>query len=251
MDCHEVQDQLIEFYENQLHGRDAEHIRDHLEICPLCGEELRSIEKVIVRLQSQRLRDPGEIFWRDFPARVRKAFYEGDIHIRISMLARVWERIYGFTTGLPFSKPVYAAVSIAMLVLIIGGLLSLKTGWFWMGSRGIGEEIVEVYPDGMEVLVSPFTDGSLEGLSLYQLEDISKGLRGWLNGMGSSVEEVLKGDRFAQGEDVFAQLEELSSEELDFVSDALKTRYLKSSTSLHPNSLGGRKSWEGRIWYEV
>jgi len=242
MNCREVQDQLIEFYENQLHGRDAEHIRDHLEICPLCREELSSIEKVIVRLKSQRLRDPGEVFWRDFPERVRKAFYEGDRNIRISMVARIWERIYGFTTWLPFSKPVHAAVSIATLVLLIGGLLFFKTGWFWMGSRGIGEESLEEYFGGMEVLVSPFAHGSFEGLSLYQLEDISKGLRGWLNGMGSSVEEVLKEDLFVQGQDVFTQLEELSSEELDFVYDALKARYLKTSTSLFvPMDMGGRK----------
>jgi len=232
MNCREVQDQLIEFYENQLHGRDAEHIRDHLEICPLCREELRSIEKVIVRLESQRLRDPGEAFWRDFHKRVREAFYEGGRPIRDPVLLRVWEVFYRTARWLPFSKPVHAAVSIATLVLLIGGLLFFKTGWFWTGPRGIGEEIVEVYSDGMEVLVSPFAHRSFEGLSLYQLEDISKGLRGWLTGMGSSVEEVLKEDLFVQGQDVFTQLEELSSEELDFVSDVLKTRYLKSSTSL-------------------
>jgi hypothetical protein len=67
MDCREVQDQLIEFYEDQLDRKDAEHMRGHLAICPLCREELSSIEKVIVGLKSQRLPDPGEVFWRDFP----------------------------------------------------------------------------------------------------------------------------------------------------------------------------------------
>jgi hypothetical protein len=67
---------------------------------------------------------------------------------------------------------------------------------------------------------------------LNQLDDISKSLMGWLNGMGSAVEEVLKGEGFPQGQDVFAQLEGLNSEELDFVYDILKTRYLKSTTSL-------------------
>jgi hypothetical protein len=70
----------------------------------------------------------------------------------------------------------------------------------------------------------------LEGLSSYQLEDISQGLMGWLNGMGSSAEVAVNGNGFLGGEDVFAQLGGLSSEELDFVYDILKTRYLKSTT---------------------
>ena len=50
--------------------------------------------------------------------------------------------------------------------------------------------------------------------------------------MGSSGEEVLKGNEFLRDQDVFAQLEELNSEELDFMYDVLKTGYLKSTTCL-------------------
>jgi hypothetical protein len=232
MDCREVQNQLIDFHEDQLDPKAAGHIRGHLEVCPLCREELSSIEKVIVGLESQRLPDPGEAFWRDFPKRVRKAFYEEDRHIRIPILPRVWARIYEVTTWLPFSRPVHAAVSLAVMVLIIAGLFFFKGGLFWTGSRGIGEGILEEYFGGMGAVVSPVTPGSLEGLSLNQLDDISKSLMGWLNGMGSAVEEVLKGEGFSQGQDVYAQLEGLNSEELDFVYDILKTRYLKSTISL-------------------
>ncbi len=232
MDCREVQDQLIEFYQDQLDRRDAERIRGHLEVCHACREELSSIEKVIQGLRSQRLPDPGEVFWRDFPKRVRKAFYEGERPIRVPILLRVREGFYRTTNWLPFSKPVNAAVSIAAMVLIIAGLLFSKAGWFWTGSRGIGEEALDEYFGGIGVVVSPFTPGSLEALSLYQLEDISMGLMGWLGGRGSSVEEILKGDGFLQEEGVFNQLERLNSRELDFVYDTLKTRYLKSTTSL-------------------
>jgi hypothetical protein len=232
MDCQEVQDQLIDFREDQLDQKAAEHISSHLGMCPLCREELSSIEKVIAGLESQRLPDPGEAFWRDFPKRVKRAFYEEDRHIRIPTLPRVWARVYEVTTWLPFSRPVNAAVSLAVMVLIIAGLLFFKGGLFWTGSRGIGEEIYEEHFGGMGAVASPVTPGSLEDLSFNQLDDISKSLMGWLNGMGSAVEEVLKGERFSQGQDVFVQLEGLNSEELDFVYDALKARYLKSSTSL-------------------
>ncbi len=232
MDCQEVQDQLIDFHEDQLDQKAAEHIRGHLGMCPLCKEELAAIEKVIVGLESQRLPDPGEAFWRDFPKRVRRAFYEGMRTIRVPILSRIWEAFYQATTWLPFSKPVNAAVSLAVMVLIIAGLLFFKDGLFWTGSRGIREETLEEYFGGMGAAVSPVTPGSLEGLSLNQLEDVSKSLMRLLNGMGSAVEEVLKGESFSQGQDIFAQLDGLSSEELDFVYDILKTRYRKSTTFL-------------------
>ncbi|UCD71724.1 MAG: zf-HC2 domain-containing protein [Syntrophobacterales bacterium] len=232
MKCREVQDQLIEFYEGQLDQRDAEQIRDHLGMCSRCREELSSLEKVIGGLKSQRLPDPGAAFWRDFPKRVRKAFYEERRPIQVPIIQRVWEGIYGTPQWFSFSKPVSAGVSVAAIVLIIAGLLFFKAGWFWTGSRGIGEETLEEYFGGIGAVVSPFTPGSLEELSLYQLDDISKRLVGGFDDMGSSGEEVLKGDRFLLQEDAFAQLEGLNSEELDFVYDILKTRYLKSTTSL-------------------
>ena len=230
MDCREVQDQLIDFYEDQLDRRDAEHIRGHLEICSLCREELSSIEKVILGLKSQRLSDPGEVFWGNFPKKVRRAFYEGGRSMRVPILLRVREGFYRTTNWLPFSKPINAAVSTAALVLIVVGLLFFRAGWFWMGSGGMGEEALEAYFGGTGVVVSPFAPGSLEDLSSYQLEDISTSLVGWINGMGSSAEVAVNGNGFLEDEDVFGQLGGLSSEELDYVYEILRKRYLKSTT---------------------
>ena len=72
-----------------------------------------------------------------------------------------------------------AAVSIAASVLVISGMFFFKAGWFSTGSRNIGEENLESYYGGIGTVVSPFTRGSLEGLSLYELDEISKGLVGW------------------------------------------------------------------------
>jgi hypothetical protein len=232
MDCREVQDQLIEFYEDHLGRRDAEQIRGHLGICPACRKELSSIEKVIGGLKSQRLPDPGEAFWGDFPKRVGKAFFEERRPIRVPILLRVWEGMYGTTKWFPSPKAVSAAVSIAAIVLVIAGLLFFKAGWFWTGSRDIGEETLERYYGGIGTVVSSFTRGSLEGLSLYELDDISKGLGRWFDRMGGSMEEGIEGNGFLNGQEVFTQLEGLNSSELDFVYEILKTRYFKSSTSL-------------------
>jgi len=237
MDCREVQQQLIEFHEEQVGPTEAEEIRAHLRTCSGCREELRLIEKVIEGLKSQPLPDPGEAFWRDFPKRVSKAFSEGKRPMGVTILPRIREAVYAGTEWFSFSKPVGAAVSIATIFLIIAGLFFFKMGWFWTGSRDRGEETLEGYYGGIGTVVSFFTPGSLEGLSLYQLDDVSQGLLGWVDRMGSSMGEVLRGNGFIDGQDVFAQLEALSSEELDFVYEILKTRYFKSTTSL-PMSMG-------------
>jgi hypothetical protein len=230
MDCREVQDQLIEFYEDQLDRRDAEQIRGHLEICSLCREELSSIERVILGLKSQPLSDPGEVFWRDFPKKVREAFYEGGRSVRVPILLRVREGFYRTTNWLPFSKAVNAAVSIAAMVLVVAGLLFFRAGWFWMGSAGIGEEALEGYFGGAEVVVSPFVPGSLEDLSSYQLEDISTSLVGWLSGMGSGC----KGERIPGGR---RRLRPAGGTQfrgtglcVRHTYDILRRRYLKSTT---------------------
>ena len=117
------------------------------------------------------------------------------------------------------------------------GLFFFKMGWFWTGSRDRGEETLEGYYGGIGTVVSVFTPGSLEGLSSYQLDDISQGLIEMVDGMRTSIEEAVNGNGFIDGRDIFAQLEALSSEELDFMYEILKTRYFKSATSL-PMSMG-------------
>lgn len=228
MDCREVQDQLIEFHEDELGRLEAERIGAHLEACPHCREELRTIEKVMEGLKSLRLPEPGEAFWRNFPKRVGEAIHGEGRPVKFPVLLKAWLGISEAVKGLSLSKPTRVAVSIAAVVVIVAGLFFFRAGWFWTGLR---EETLEGYFGGMEAVVSPFSVGPLETIPLSQLDDISRGLMGWLNGMESAV-EVLKGNESLRGQDIFAQLEELSSEELDFVYDVLRTRFLKSPSSL-------------------
>lgn len=231
MECREVRNQLIEFHEDQLGRGEAEEIRAHLERCPVCKEEMRGIEKVMEGLKSLRVPEPGEAFWRNFPKRVGEAIHGEGRPVGFRVLLKGWLGISEALKGLSRSKPLRVAVSIATVVVIVAGLFFSRGGWFWTGSGDKGEETLEGYFGGMEAVVSPFSPGPLETIPSSQLDDISRGLMGWLNGM-ESVAEVLKGDESLRGQDIFAQLEELSSEELDFVYDVLRTRFLKSPSSL-------------------
>jgi hypothetical protein len=228
MDCREVQDQMIEFHEDQLGRLEAERIGAHLEACPHCREELRAIEKVMEGLKSLRLPEPGEAFWRDLPKRVGEAIHGEGRPVGLPILPRAWEGIYRAGKWFSFSRPLSVGVSVAAIVLIVVGALFFRTGPFWTGLR---EETPEGYFGGMEAVISSLSPGPLEGIPLSQLDDIARGLMGGLNGMESAV-EVFKGNESLRSQDIFAPLEELSSEELDFVYDVLRTRFLKSPSSL-------------------
>jgi hypothetical protein len=231
MDCREVQDQLIEFHEDQLGPLEAERIGAHLEVCLHCKEELSAIEKVMEGLKSLGLPGPGEAFWRDFPKRVGEGVCGKGRPAGFPRLLKAWEGIYAAAKWLPLSKPIRVAVSVAAVVLIVGGMLFFRAGPFWTGSRGSGEETLEWYFAGMETVVSPLSPGLFETIPLSQLDDISRDLMGWLNGIESAA-EVLEGNESLRGQGIFAQLEELSSEELECVYDVLRTRFFKSPSSL-------------------
>jgi len=241
MDCREVEIQLIAFYEGQLDRPDAERIRGHLEECHRCREELASIERVLSALQSQRLPDPGEVFWKEFPWNVRNALsHEGLMHSENPALPRVWERMYGAIKGIPISKPIYAAVPIAAVIVLVLGLFLFKGGPFWTGPRGTGEEFLEGSFSIAGVADSSFSPVLNESLSLGELHYISQELVGWLHDMGNLGEEGLAGEGILPGEDVFATLDGLSPKELDLVYDVLQSQYLKpSNSSSIPMGIGG------------
>lgn len=243
MECRDVEIQLIEFHEAQLNHTDAQRIRDHLEECPRCRAELISIEKVLSGLRSQQLPDPGEAFWKEFPQKVRSTLsHEGRRHSEIRVLPRVWERMYGIIKGRHILKPVYAAVPIAAVILIVVGLLFFKGGLFRTGPSEMGEESLEGSFSTAGLATSPGPPVLLENLSPGELHDISQELVGWLDDMGNLGEEDLVGEDVFQGEDVFATLDGLNPRELDLVYDALRLHYLKSSTSPSvPMGIGGGK----------
>lgn len=243
MECRDAEIQLIEFHEGQLNHTDAQRIRDHLKECARCRAESISIEKVLSGLRSQQLPDPGEAFWREFPQKVRSTlFHEGRRYSQSPTLTRVWEKMRGIVRGRIILEPVYAAVPIAAVVLIVVGLLFFKGGRLWTGPSEMGKESLEGSLSTAGVPISPGPPVLLESLSLDELHYISQELVGWLDDMGNLGEESLVGEGVFQGEDVLTTLNGLSPKELDLVYDALQLHYLKSSTSpAVPMGKGGGK----------
>jgi hypothetical protein len=243
MECRDVEIQLIEFHEGQLNHTDAQRIRDHLEECPRCRAELISIERVLSGLRSQQLSDPGEAFWKEFPQEVRSTLsHDERRHSEIHILPGVWEKMYGIIKGRHILKPVYAAVPIAAIILIVVGLLFFKGDLFRTGPSEMGEESLEGSFSTAGWAASPGPPVLLESLSSGELHYISQELVGWLDDMGNLGDESLLGEDVFQGEDVFATLDGLGPRELGLVYDALRLHYLKSSTSPSvPMGIGGGK----------
>ncbi len=70
MTCQEVQDWTVAYLELDLDASCVREVTAHLEGCPSCRAEMEAIRQVLVRLKGRTVTDPGERFWREFPAGV-------------------------------------------------------------------------------------------------------------------------------------------------------------------------------------
>ena len=72
MTCQEVQDWTVAYLELDLDASCVREVTAHLEGCVGCRNEMEAVRQVLVRLKGRTVSDPGEGFWRGFPAGVRR-----------------------------------------------------------------------------------------------------------------------------------------------------------------------------------
>jgi predicted anti-sigma-YlaC factor YlaD len=72
VNCNDVKEQTVPYLELDLDGNRVHRITVHLESCPACRGEMETVRQVLVSVKSTTVPDPGERFWKDFPATVRR-----------------------------------------------------------------------------------------------------------------------------------------------------------------------------------
>jgi hypothetical protein len=132
MTCSEVGERTVPYLELDL---DASLVRDitlHLDGCSGCRVEMEAVRQVMVRLKARTVPDPGEQFWREFPAGVRRHLAPAQSDVRpASGIARPrrWLRV---------PQQVWPLALAASVMLLIGA-------WFLTGLQG--ERVAQQRPE--------------------------------------------------------------------------------------------------------
>jgi predicted anti-sigma-YlaC factor YlaD len=72
VNCNDVKELTVSYLELDLDGHRVHQITVHLESCPACRREMETVRQVLVKVKAETVPDPGERFWKDFPATVRR-----------------------------------------------------------------------------------------------------------------------------------------------------------------------------------
>jgi predicted anti-sigma-YlaC factor YlaD len=72
VNCNDVKELTVPYLELDLDGDRVHQTTVHLESCAACRREMETVRQVLVKVKGVTVPDPGERFWKDFPATVRR-----------------------------------------------------------------------------------------------------------------------------------------------------------------------------------
>ncbi|MEW6685506.1 MAG: zf-HC2 domain-containing protein [Candidatus Edwardsbacteria bacterium] len=76
MHCRKVQKKFLDYLEKELTAEEQREMEKHLQKCHNCSAELAGIERILSALKEEKLPEPSERFWINFPVLVRKKLEE-------------------------------------------------------------------------------------------------------------------------------------------------------------------------------
>lgn len=109
MKCKHIQYQLLDYSEDLLDRSTQELIKEHLQECAACRQELDDLEKTVHLLHVLPSQEPSEDFWNDFTTNVMRKIKR--------MEAPSVRPSFPF-----FPQFRMAAVAFAVLLIILGGV---------------------------------------------------------------------------------------------------------------------------------
>ncbi len=116
MKCKHVQQKLVDYSESLVDQKTRLLIEEHLQNCSECSQELKDFEETIHLIQSVSIQEPSDAFWDDFTAGIMR---------KIEMTGKT----SSVETKLFFSPSFrMAAVTVALLLLLVGGMFAYSTG---------------------------------------------------------------------------------------------------------------------------
>jgi anti-sigma factor RsiW len=71
MRCEEIQKRLVEFMEEELEAGEQAAVREHLETCETCANELAAFERTMLLLEDDGYVEPEPFYWTRFEAGLR------------------------------------------------------------------------------------------------------------------------------------------------------------------------------------
>jgi hypothetical protein len=120
--CNEIQNMTVPYLELDGDPARLREVTAHLEICLACRSEMEAVRQVLVRLKQQRVPDPGERFWSEFPKSVRAGILRETIDAQAAMPQDTpSSEMLG--AGRQWSSGWSWALAASVLILVIAGLL--------------------------------------------------------------------------------------------------------------------------------
>ncbi|UCE19849.1 MAG: anti-sigma factor [Gemmatimonadota bacterium] len=144
MKCEEIQRKLSAFIDKELKQKDAKLIREHLNKCTGCAEELRAISSAWDFVETAEGIEPSPYFWTKLSARIDE---------QTTQRAERWSFVKRL---FPKPIPIFAAAA-----LVLGVLLGNFVGRM-------------LYPNGSYMN----TNGTAEALALNTFDDLPSGSLG-------------------------------------------------------------------------
>jgi hypothetical protein len=150
VNCNDVKALTVPYLELDLDSHRVHEITVHMDSCPVCRREMESVRQVLVKVKGTTVPDPGERFWNDFPASVRRELRTEQADTSTLVRRRSI-----------FKSNRVALALAASLLLLVGGWLLIGQGNFsFLKRTTLTGDASQAVPSGIEVSDLAETDWS-------------------------------------------------------------------------------------------
>jgi|GEM_PF-4305021 len=212
MNCDRVHPLLSLFVLDDLDEGEKVLVESHLEICPGCREEVDALNGLTGALREDRFPDRSEEFW----ARFETSVVEGTERIDQESSRSIVGLLKKLIPVVPQGKfvPAVAYASLVLVIVSVGALFVWKAHIRY--SDPLGDLLTESSSLSNAAIVDISYQNYLDDMSGSELEEATLAVTEW--GIG----DLLEWDTVGGTYDIFDEIEDMSSEELELFTEELE-----------------------------